>query len=102
VVNTDSTIDSPKDPRNQSYGAFKEKRYQSMISDDLEPIAKGTWSAKKDDKTNWAAAYRRYGAAKMCCVAMMYVCFPSYIQLSSLRRFSYNDPFEQPRASETT
>lgn len=54
-----------------------------MISDDLEPIAKGTWSTKKDDKTNWAAAYRRYGAAKMCCVAMMYVCFPCYVRLSS-------------------
>ncbi|KAF3009409.1 hypothetical protein E8E14_009985 [Neopestalotiopsis sp. 37M] len=72
IVWLSSWSQNPKDPRNQSYGAFKEKRYQSMLSDDLEQIAKGTWSAKKDDKTNWAAAYRRYGASKMCCVTMIH------------------------------
>ena len=55
-------------------GSFKSDRYKTMVTSDLAPLAAGTWSSSKDDDTGWAAAYRRYGASKMCGVAMMYVC----------------------------
>ncbi|ETS82680.1 hypothetical protein PFICI_04556 [Pestalotiopsis fici W106-1] len=72
IVWISSWSQDPKNSHNQRYGAYKEERYKNMVLDDLEPLAKGTWSSKADDKTNWAAAYRRYGASKMCCVAMIH------------------------------
>ncbi|KAI0102358.1 hypothetical protein F4776DRAFT_668961 [Hypoxylon sp. NC0597] len=36
-----------------------------MITDDLEPLAKATWSSNSDDEADWAAGYRRYGASKI-------------------------------------
>ncbi|KAI1379875.1 NAD(P)-binding protein [Hypoxylon crocopeplum] len=53
-------------------GAFKNDKYKTMITDDLEPIAKGTWSANTDGEPAWAAAYRRYGASKLCGVVMIH------------------------------
>ncbi|KAH7113767.1 putative short-chain dehydrogenase [Dendryphion nanum] len=51
---------------------FKEEKYNTIInSSSIDPIAKGTWSANKDDKTGWAAGYRRYGASKLCGVTMI-------------------------------
>ncbi|KAI1498630.1 putative short-chain dehydrogenase [Biscogniauxia marginata] len=50
--------------------AYKDK-YSTVISDSLEPIANGTWSANKDDDTAWAAGYRRYGASKLCSMTML-------------------------------
>lgn len=61
---------SPRDSHNTLNGAYKEERFQTFISDDLEPIAKGSWSAK-DDPTNWEAGYRRYGASKLCGIMML-------------------------------
>ncbi|KAH7316992.1 putative short-chain dehydrogenase [Stachybotrys elegans] len=58
-----------KDKRNVAY---KAPEYQSILSTDLEPIAKGTWSATADDNTIWAAGYRRYGASKLCGVTMIH------------------------------
>jgi hypothetical protein len=52
-------------------GAYKDPRHKKFITDSLEPIAKGTWSANEDDSTGWAAGYRRYGASKLCGVMMM-------------------------------
>lgn len=64
--------DSPRDKHNSLNGAYDDERFKYFISDDLEPIAKGSWSATKDDTTGWAAGYRRYGASKLCGVMMMY------------------------------
>lgn len=52
-------------------GSYKEDKHKKIILDDLERIAKGTWSANEDDSTGWAAGYRRYGASKLCGVMMM-------------------------------
>ncbi|KAF2703703.1 NAD(P)-binding protein [Pleomassaria siparia CBS 279.74] len=61
---------NPHDPRNSWNGSFKEARYNTIFSSDtINPIAKGSWSTSKDDKTGWAAGYRRYGASKLCGVA---------------------------------
>lgn len=57
-------------------GSFNDPQFKTIIADDLEMLATGTWSSNKDDKTSWAAGYRRYGASKLCAVAMMYVIFP--------------------------
>ncbi|OTA84574.1 hypothetical protein M434DRAFT_377725 [Hypoxylon sp. CO27-5] len=65
-------MDRERDKHNVMNGSFKDSRYKTMITDDLEPIAKGTWSSNSDDETDWAAAYRRYGASKMCGVAMIH------------------------------
>ncbi|CAN8101873.1 unnamed protein product [Discula destructiva] len=72
VVWITSWSHNPQDRRNLGKGAFSESRYRQFITDDLEPIAKGTWSANKDDTTNWAAGYRRYGASKLCGVMMIH------------------------------
>ncbi|KAI1770958.1 putative short-chain dehydrogenase [Hypoxylon cercidicola] len=47
-------------------GAYDDNKYKTVISESLEPIAKGTWSANENDNTAWAAGYRRYGASKLC------------------------------------
>ncbi|KAI0397366.1 NAD(P)-binding protein [Xylariaceae sp. FL0594] len=49
--------------------------HKTVISSDLEPIAKGTWSPNSADDNNswtWAAGYRRYGASKLCGVTMIH------------------------------
>ncbi|ROV97123.1 hypothetical protein VMCG_07516 [Cytospora schulzeri] len=55
----------PQDRHNAYNAAYVGKYHnRDIISDDLEPIARGTWSPSKDDSTRWAAGYRRYGASK--------------------------------------
>ncbi|KAK8085894.1 hypothetical protein PG997_007165 [Apiospora hydei] len=64
---------SPEHPQNVMNGSFKDNKNKTMITDDLEPIAKGTWSSTADEqKDKWTAAYRRYGASKMCGAAMIH------------------------------
>ncbi|KAF2005113.1 NAD(P)-binding protein [Amniculicola lignicola CBS 123094] len=63
VVWISSWSHNPHDPRNSWNGAFKNRIFNTSS---IEPIAKGTWSLSKDDKTGWAAGYRRYGASKLC------------------------------------
>jgi len=64
--------DSPHDPANKFNGSFKDPKYNTIFtSDTIDAIAKGEWSATKDDTTGWAAGYRRYGASKLCGVTMM-------------------------------
>ncbi|ETS84700.1 hypothetical protein PFICI_02725 [Pestalotiopsis fici W106-1] len=72
IVWISSWAQNPEDPHNIMNGSFKDNRYKTMVFDDLEPLAKGTWSSNADDNTSWAAAYRRYGASKMCGVAMIH------------------------------
>jgi len=72
LFSTDSELKSPEDPHHNLNESYKEENYKTMITtDDLEPIAEGTWSATADEKTLWMSAYRRYGASKMCGVSMM-------------------------------
>ncbi|KAF2477175.1 uncharacterized protein BDR25DRAFT_339170 [Lindgomyces ingoldianus] len=60
---------NPHDPCNSWNGSFKEAKYNTIFnSGSIDAIAKGNWSLSKDDKTGWAAGYRRYGASKLCCV----------------------------------
>ncbi|KAI1210113.1 NAD(P)-binding protein [Annulohypoxylon truncatum] len=63
---------APGDRHNIMNGSFQDSRYKTMITDDLEPLAKGTWSPNIDGEHTWAAGYRRYGASKMCGVAMIH------------------------------
>lgn len=72
VIWISSWSHNPDDRHNTLNGAFKEEKYKTFISDDLEPIAEGTWSANKDDSSGWAAGYRRYGASKLCGVTMIH------------------------------
>ncbi|RDA87744.1 hypothetical protein CP532_1779 [Ophiocordyceps camponoti-leonardi (nom. inval.)] len=72
IVWISSWAHNPYDKHNVQNGSFKEQRYKTIISDDLEPLAKGAWSASVDDKTGWAAGYRRYGASKLCAVTMLH------------------------------
>lgn len=62
---------NPEHQQNVMNGAYKDDKHKRFIVDDLEPIAKGTWSANEDDSTGWAAGYRRYGASKLCGVMMI-------------------------------
>ncbi|KAK8036634.1 short-chain dehydrogenase [Apiospora phragmitis] len=73
IVWISSSSQNPEDPHNAMTGAWKEDRCKTIMTDDFEPLAKGTWSstADEDEKTAWMAAYRRYGASKMCGVAMI-------------------------------
>ncbi|KAI0473340.1 NAD(P)-binding protein [Xylariaceae sp. FL0804] len=71
VVWISSWAQNPLDSHNVMNGSFNEARHQTMITDSLDPLANGTWSANKEDTTRWAAGYRRYGASKMCGVAMI-------------------------------
>ncbi|KAI1131980.1 NAD(P)-binding protein [Nemania abortiva] len=72
IVWISSWAQNPQDRHNVMNGAFNDAKHKVMISDDLEPLAKGTWSLDEDDRTNWAAGYRRYGASKLCAVAMIH------------------------------
>ncbi|KAK7930994.1 short-chain dehydrogenase [Apiospora marii] len=62
----------PEDPHHTLNESYKDQKYKTMIKHDLEPIAKGTWSSTADEKNPWMAAYRRYGASKMCGVSMIH------------------------------
>ncbi|KAK8115448.1 short-chain dehydrogenase [Apiospora sp. TS-2023a] len=73
IVWISSWSQNPEDPHHNLNESYKEEKYKTMITtDDLEPIAKGTWSATAEDKTLWMSAYRRYGASKMCGVSMIH------------------------------
>ncbi|KAH8766663.1 putative short-chain dehydrogenase [Diaporthe sp. PMI_573] len=63
---------NPRDSHNAINGAYQEDKFKAFISDDLDPIANGSWSATKDDPTNWAAGYRRYGVSKLCGIMMIH------------------------------
>ncbi|KAI1144954.1 NAD(P)-binding protein [Nemania diffusa] len=72
VVWISSWAQDPQDRHNVMNGSFNDPQFKTIIADDLEMLATGTWSSNKDDKTSWAAGYRRYGASKLCAVAMIH------------------------------
>lgn len=52
-------------------GYYAQEKWQTFIQgDNIDEIAKGTWSNNNDDLPRHAGI-RRYGAAKMCCVMMV-------------------------------
>ncbi|ORY06678.1 hypothetical protein BCR34DRAFT_604160 [Clohesyomyces aquaticus] len=64
---------NPHDPRNSWNGSFKDPKYNTIFSGETtDSIANGTWSLSNDDKTGWAAGYRRYGASKLCGVTTVF------------------------------
>ncbi|KAI1842345.1 hypothetical protein JX266_011513 [Neoarthrinium moseri] len=75
VIWISSWSHNPHDKLNMEKTAYTDKRYRTTIQDDLGSIAKGTWSANKNDTLGWAAGWRQYGATKLCSVTMMYVFF---------------------------
>lgn len=64
---------SPKDKRNAVTKAFEEEKYKTFVHNeaDFEAIAKGTWSPAKEDPS-YRSGFRRYGAAKLFLIMMMY------------------------------
>ncbi|KAL1865058.1 hypothetical protein Daus18300_007405 [Diaporthe australafricana] len=72
VIWISSWSHNPEHQQNVMNGAYNDEKYKRFITDDLEPIAKGTWSATADDSTGWAAGYRRYGASELCGVMMIH------------------------------
>ncbi|KAI1501963.1 putative short-chain dehydrogenase [Biscogniauxia marginata] len=50
---------------------YAKKKWQTIFHDSTEPIAKGTWSSTREDPS-FRGGYRRYGAAQLCQVMMMY------------------------------
>ncbi|KAI1177087.1 putative short-chain dehydrogenase [Nemania sp. FL0916] len=65
---------NPHDPRSKLVRSHPDAKYQTLITNDLEPIAKGTWSpnALGSNSQAWAPGYRRYGASKFCGVVMIH------------------------------
>ncbi|KAI1807090.1 NAD(P)-binding protein [Daldinia bambusicola] len=72
IVWISSWAQNPRDRHNVMIGSFRDEKYKTMVDVDLEPLAKGTWSPNKDSEPTWEAGYRRYGASKMCGVAMIH------------------------------
>ncbi|KAI2615843.1 NAD(P)-binding protein [Hypoxylon sp. NC1633] len=72
IIWISSWAQNPEDRHNVMNGAFKNDKYKTMITDDLDPIAKGIWSPNIDGEPAWAAAYRRYGVSKLCGVSMIH------------------------------
>lgn len=66
---------STQDKRNDAGGQYKGEKWQTIFHDSTEPIAKGTWSTTKEDPS-FRGGYRRYGAAKLCQVMMVFVSPP--------------------------
>ena len=62
---------SPYDERNKSGKAFEEEKWKTIFTntDNIDGIAKGTWSPPTDDPS-WRSGFRRYGASKLCLVMM--------------------------------
>ncbi|RYP62900.1 hypothetical protein DL770_009509 [Monosporascus sp. CRB-9-2] len=50
---------------------YPDEKWKTFIHDSTDPIAKGTWSTNIDDPT-YHSGFRRYGAAKLCLVMMLY------------------------------
>ncbi|KAI1131264.1 putative short-chain dehydrogenase [Nemania abortiva] len=63
---------NPDDKRNLAKPGYTEEKYTTAIFDHIDAIAKGTWSANKDDTTAWISGWRRYGASKLCGVTMVH------------------------------
>ncbi|CAJ2508296.1 Uu.00g094820.m01.CDS01 [Anthostomella pinea] len=72
IVWISSWAQDPEHKNNVWNGSFKYERYKTMIAEDLEPLAKGLWSPNNNNEEAWAAGYRRYGASKMCGIAMIH------------------------------
>ncbi|KAJ5783332.1 Short-chain dehydrogenase [Penicillium psychrosexuale] len=70
IVVIGSNTHDPYDPRNKSIGMFEGEQWKILFHD-AESLAKGTWSTPKDDPT-LKAGLRRYSAAKLCQVMMIY------------------------------
>ncbi|KAF2731404.1 putative short-chain dehydrogenase [Polyplosphaeria fusca] len=66
---------SPEDKRNAMSNPFsyKSNKYRTMLTptSNLSAIAHGTWSPSTEDPS-WHSGFRRYGAAKLCCVMMLH------------------------------
>ncbi|KAI1774972.1 putative short-chain dehydrogenase [Hypoxylon cercidicola] len=73
---------------NVMIGSFQDGRYKTMVDQDLEPLAKGTWSPNVDGEPAWEAGYRRYGASKMCGVSMIHELQKRLDQDPSLKNIS--------------
>ncbi|KAI1464060.1 NAD(P)-binding protein [Daldinia caldariorum] len=72
IVWISSWAQNPEDRRNVMNRSFRDDKYKTMVDTDLEPLAKGTWSPNKNGESIWKAGYRRYGASKVCGVAMIH------------------------------
>ncbi|KAI0470243.1 putative short-chain dehydrogenase [Xylaria cf. heliscus] len=72
IIWINSWSHNPDDKRNTAQAAYKEEKYTTAIFNHIDAIAKGTWSANKDDATTWMSGWRRYGAAKLCSVTMIH------------------------------
>ncbi|RYP50780.1 hypothetical protein DL768_003778 [Monosporascus sp. mg162] len=52
-------------------GYYKDEKWKTFFRDEnIDPIAKGTWSSNKDDLSR-RAGVRRYGVAMMCAIMMV-------------------------------
>ncbi|KAI1851833.1 hypothetical protein JX265_013190 [Neoarthrinium moseri] len=73
VVWISSFSHNPNDYRSVFIGSHREDKYKIAITNDLEPVAKGTWSPNPLNATvrTWAPGYRRYGVSKLCGVTMI-------------------------------
>ncbi|KAI1120820.1 NAD(P)-binding protein [Nemania abortiva] len=73
IVWLSSFSHNPYDPRSIFIRSHAEAKYKNIISDDLGPIAKGTWSPNplQSNSQTWAPGYRRYGSSKLCGVTMI-------------------------------
>ncbi|KAF2964590.1 hypothetical protein GQX73_g8972 [Xylaria multiplex] len=73
IVVIGSQSHDPHDKRNESTGAFDDEKYKTVVHDQstIDGIAHGSWSSAKED-SSWKNGYRRYGAAKLFSIMMIY------------------------------
>ncbi|TVY78299.1 Short-chain dehydrogenase TIC 32-like chloroplastic protein [Lachnellula suecica] len=73
IVLVGSQAHDPNDKRNVRNKAFIDDKYNPIVHDEtsFEAIAKGHWSSAHDDPS-WKGGFRRYGAAKLFLIMMMY------------------------------
>ncbi|KAI1307422.1 hypothetical protein F5Y03DRAFT_352189 [Xylaria venustula] len=73
IVVLGSHIHDPHDDFNKGLmgGHYDDDKWKTILGDDIEPIAKGTWSPCGEG-TAEHAGLRRYGASKLCLAMMMY------------------------------
>jgi hypothetical protein len=64
----------------QNARPFADDKWKTILDDSTDPVAKGTWSSHKEDPS-WMGGIRRYSAAKLCSVMMMYSTLPLYPSL---------------------
>ncbi|KAI1657789.1 hypothetical protein F4813DRAFT_359598 [Daldinia decipiens] len=70
VVVVGSSVHDTQSLHNVVGGQYRGQKWKTIFHDSTDPLARGTWSSRRDDPS-FRSGYRRYGAAKLCQVMMI-------------------------------